>query len=326
MTEERTYTGGTITEPGIYKGISLDQYHDDRDLFDGPSISKSALKWILPPHGGSPKAFWGRWKWNPDHVEPKTTPALDFGRAAHCLLLGDEVFAEKFVVRPDTYPNQKWKPGLPRELKWNNNATYCIEWNSEQESAKKTIVTSDQIDRIRRISADAAQYPLVQQGILNGKIERTLCWKDPKTGIWIKARPDAMPTASGIFGDLKTASSFDEDFLERQVFDALYYVQGAMLRMICRELGIPFDTFALLYVLNDDVPDTAHAEIADFELDRGERAIRWSLNAIKAGLDSGEWPGAQPFNNGERQLQLKPWVKDRLDRFLDQQEQTKDAV
>lgn len=310
--QERAYTGGTITEPGIYKGISLSDYHEKRDLFDGPSISKSALKWLLPPHGGSPKAFWGRWKWNPVHVEPKTTPALDFGKATHCLLLGDEVFAEKFCVRPEGYPDYR--------------KAEAREWRDEMEANGLTILTPDQIDRIKRIAADAATYPLVQQGILNGKIERTLCWKDPATGIWIKCRPDAVPSSSGIFCDLKTASSFDEDFLERQIFDAGYYLQAAMTRMVCRSLKVPFETFALLYVLNDDVPDTAHAEIADFELDRGERAIRWCLDTIAACLKSGDWPGAQPFNNGERALQIKPWAKDRLDQFLQQHENDKEAA
>lgn len=320
--KERIYQSGTITEPGVYRGISLDDYHGKSDLFDGPSISKSAMKWLLPPHGGSPKAFWGRWKWNPDHIEPKTTPALDFGKAAHCLLLGDEVFAEKFCVRPAWRPDDMDKPKKDRR-QWNANANACKVWLEDHEDL--TVIAPDQIDRIKRIAADAATYPLVQQGILNGKIERTLCWKDPATGIWLKCRPDAVPTSSGIYCDLKTASSFDEDFLERQIFDACYYLQAAMTRMVCRGLGLPFETFALLYVLNDDVPDTAHAEIADFELDRGEKAIRWCLDTIAACLKSGEWPGAQPFSNGERQIQIKAWSKGRLDAFLQQYEQDQAA-
>lgn len=312
-----------ITKPGVYRDIILEDYHNNVDLFDGPSISKSSLKWLLPPHGGSPKAFWGRWKYNPDHVEPKTTPALDFGRAVHALLLGDEVFSEKFAVRPDYRPDDGALPEKERRT-WNANANDCKAWLKEHEHL--TILTSDQIDRIRRISKDAAEYPLVKAGILNGQVERTLCWKDEKTGIWLKCRPDVVPTSSGIYCDLKSASSFDEEFLERQIYDACYYLQGAMTRMVCRELGLPFDTFALLYVLNDEVPDTAHAEIADFELDRGEKAIRWALDTIAECLKSGEWPGAQPFNNGERQIQIRPWSKGRLDEFLQQQEAERKAA
>jgi len=312
---ERRWTGETISEPGVWSGISLDDYHSKVDLLDGPSVSKSALKWLIPAHGGSPKAFWGRWKHNPDHVEPKTTKALDFGKAAHARLLGDEVFEEKFVVRPDSYPDAKTGEFKP----WKAKSNVCKEW-LERHVNGRTVLSSDDMEMIRRIHADASRHPLIQSGILNGRIERSMFWKDPATGIWLKARPDAIPHADGVFADLKTASDFGEDFLERQIFDAGYYLQAAMTRMVCRGLGIPFETFALIYVLKDDVPDTAHVEVSEHEIDRGERVIRWCLDTIRQCLDAGEWPGARPFNDGTRHIQMKPWAKEQIDRFLEQQE------
>jgi hypothetical protein len=322
LAREHRWNGDTIAQPGVYSGISLDQYHGKRDLFDGPSISKSALKWLLPAHGGSPKAFWGRWKWNPDAIEQETTAALDFGKAAHCLLLGDEVFDDSFVVRPAHRPDDMGLPVKERRA-WNANANDCKAWLAEHEA--KTVITPDQLERIKRIHADASTNDMIKLGVLNGRVERTMCWKDRETGIWLKVRPDAMPAADGVFADLKTASKFDEDFLEKQIFDAAYYLQAAMIRMVCRELGIPFETFVLVYVLNDDVPDTAHVELSVHEIDRGERAIRWCLQTIRRCLDAGEWPGARPFDGGERAIQMKPWSKDRLDFFLDQQERQEAA-
>ncbi|HWK65359.1 MAG TPA: PD-(D/E)XK nuclease-like domain-containing protein [Rhizobiaceae bacterium] len=310
---EREWDGSQITTRGTYKGISLADYHGKVDLFDGPSVSKSALKWMLPAHGGSPKAFWGRWLWNPNRITPPTSDALDFGKAAHCLLLGDEVFEVSFAVRPATYPDSK--TGEPKP--WTMNANYCKDWVAAQDG--KTIISPEQLERIKRIHADASTNEMVKLGVLNGRVERTLCVKDKETGIWLKVRPDVMPSADGVFADLKTASKFDEDFLERQVFDAGYYLQAAMIRMVCRELAIPFETFVLVYVLNDDVPDTAHVELSMHEIDRGERAIRWCLRTIRACLDTGHWPGARPFDGGERAIQMKPFVKDRLDHFLDQE-------
>lgn len=300
---DRKWDGQTIKHNGVYSGISLDEYHGKRDLLDAPSISKSALKWLIPTHGGSPKAFWGRWQENPNRVLPKPSDAMDFGKAAHCLLLGDEVFDERFVVRPDKYPDYK--------------TAAAREWRDKEVAAGKTVITLDQFDRIRRIHDDAKNYPLIKEGLLNGRIERSMLWKDPETGIWLRARPDALPNADGVYSDLKTAGKFDEDFLERQIFDACYYLQAAITRMVCRGLGLPFETFVLLYVLNDDVPDTAHVEIAQFDIDRGERAVRWCLRTIRRCLDAGEWPGARPFNEGERRIHMKTWASDRLDTFLD---------
>jgi hypothetical protein len=321
---ERIYMGGTISQNGVYSHISLDDYHGKRDLLDGASVSKSALKWLLPAHGGSPKAFWGRWKWNPDHIEPETTAALDFGKATHSLLLGDEVFDDRFVVRPDYRPEDGALPADKRR-KWNANANDCIAFLKEAEKKKQTVISPDQFERIRRIHRDASKYPLIRAGLLNGRIERSMFWKDPETGIWLRARPDALPNADGVYADLKTAGKFDEDFLERQVFDAGYYLQAAITRMVCRGLGMPFETFTLLYVLNDDVPDTAHVEIDEFDIDRGERAVRWCLRTIRRCLDAGEWPGARPFNDGERRIQMKIWAKDRLDKFLDTEERQEAA-
>lgn len=318
LSRDTKWDGKTISRNGVYSGINLDDYHGKTDLLDGPSISKSALKSLIPAHGGSPKSFWGRWKFNPDHVEQEQSKALDFGKAAHCRLLGDEVFDEKFVVRPDTYPDAKTGEFKP----WNANSNVCKEWLATQTKGR-TVVTRDDVIQIERIRQDARQHPLISAGILNGRIERSMFWKDPSTGIWLKARPDAIPRADGVFADLKTAASFDEDFLEKQVFDAGYYLQAAITRMVCRGLGIPFETFALIYVLKDDVPDTAHAEVSVHEIDRGERVVRWCLDTIRHCLDTGEWPGARPFDDGTRHLQMKPWAKDRLDRFLEQQEQSR---
>lgn len=306
LRSERKWDGKPISVPGVYAGITLEEYHTKRDLFDGPSVSKSALKWLLPAHSGSPKAFWWRWAWNPDRIAQKTSEALDFGKAAHCLLLGDEVFEEKFVVRPDEFPDYRTKAAQ--------------EWRDRVRSEGKTIVTPEDMDRIRRIHADASTNEMVRLGVLNGRVERTICWKDKETGIWLKVRPDAMPNADGVFADLKTTSKFDEDFLERQIFDAGYYLQAAMIRMVCRELGIPFETFVLVYVLNDDVPDTAHVEMSSYAIDRGERAIRWCLRTIRECLDKNEWPGARPFDGGERPIHMKQWSAEKLDFFLDQQE------
>lgn len=313
--DERRWDGNTISRNGVYSGITLDEYHGKPDLLDAPSISKSALKWLIPAHGGSPKAFWGRWKFNPEHVEPKQTDALDYGKAAHCRLLGDEVFEEKFVVRPDTYPDAKTGEFKP----WHASSNVCKEWLAKNVKGR-TVITSADVIQIERIRQDARKHPLISAGILNGRIERSMFWKDPATGIWLKARPDAIPRADGVFADLKTAGSFDEDFLERQAFDACYYLQAAITRMVCRGLRIPFETFALIYVLKDDVPDTAHAEVSVHDIDRGERVVRWCLDTIRRCLDTGEWPGARPFDDGTRHVQMKPWAKERLDRFLDQQE------
>lgn len=302
-----------IVKNGVYSGIILEDYHNKLDLFDGPSVSKSSLKHMLPPHGGSPKKFWGLWKHNPNHVTPKSTPALNFGRAAHCLMLGDEVFSERFILQPEKLDGANW----------HGNRTACKLWKAEKEDQGLTIVTADQLQTIYRMSEDAKEYPLIKtEGLLNGKVEQTIVARDPKTGIWLKVRPDNEPAnLDGVYADLKTTSSLDEDFLQRQLFDNGYYLQGAMTRMVCRLNKKPFESFVFIYSLNDDVADTAHVELSEHELDRGEEAIHWCLEKIAIGLKTGVWPGVQPFKDGTLPIQSKPWAAQKMDTFLKEQSQ-----
>ncbi|MEM7300690.1 MAG: PD-(D/E)XK nuclease-like domain-containing protein [Pseudomonadota bacterium] len=298
------WDGETITEPGIYSGISLDHYHNKTDLLDGPSVSKSSLKYIGPGH--SPKEFWHRWAYNPNRIEPKKSDALDFGKAVHCLLLGDQAFAENFVVRPD-----QWES-------WNKKASQ--EWRNEHEALGFTVLVPEQMDKIARMYEDAKEYPLIKGGILNGRVERSLIWKDPETQIWLKVRPDVIPL-DGIYADLKTVGDMSQEFLERQIGPMGYYIQGALTRMGCRALGKPFESFVFLYSSTADTPDTAHAELSEFELDRGEHVVRHGLKLIRQGLDTGEWPGADICDFGSRKIQMKPWDKERIDRWIELQNQ-----
>lgn len=302
LNTEMEYKGGKISKPGIYSGISLDTYHGKLDLLDAESVSKSILKWIFPTRGGSPKAFWGRWSHNPKRIPQKRSDALDFGKATHCLVLGDEVFEESFSIRPDIYSDYKTKDAKA--------------WRDTVVASGKTPITTEDINKIQRMAEDAAQNPLIRAGILNGRVERSMFSKDNETGIWLRSRPDTI-AADGIFADLKTTSSFDEGFLERQAHDCGYFIQAALTRMVCRDLDIPFDTFVLIYLLNDDVPDTAHVELDEFDIDRAEKEIRWALKTIRHGLDTGDWPGKRPFSDGTKRLQLKTWEKERIDRFLE---------
>lgn len=311
------WDGKQISASGIYRGIPIESYHQKPDLLDGPSVSKSGLKHIVPPLGGSPKAFWGRWAQNPDRRREKPRKATEFGKAVHMLLLGEDTFRDCYVIRPDEAPDGR---------AWNGNNKSCKDWLAEQELNGLSVITAEEVETIRRMADDASNYDLVKQGLLNGRIERSMFWRDQRTGIWVRARPDVVPSHDGIFVDLKTTSSLDEDFLERQIGDLGYFLQAAMTRMVCRGLGIPFERFVFLYVLNDDVPDTGHVELNDIDIDRGEAVIRWALDTIRECLDTGYWPGKEPFDRGEKTIQMKPWLKTKIDDFLTKQSDSQELV
>ena len=52
--------------------------------------------------------------------------------------------------------------------------------------------------------ASLAEEPLIKAGILNGLVEHTMVYQDKETGVWIKVRPDCVPTDGADISDLKT--------------------------------------------------------------------------------------------------------------------------
>lgn len=291
----REWDGKTITEPGVYSNIPLEDYHNNLALLDGPSVSKSSLKNIFRSLKGSPKQFWTLWAHNPDHVVLEPSDALNLGKATHALLLGDEVFAEKFAIRPAEFKDYRKQAAQ--------------DWKKAVLESGKTPVTPDDIEKTRRIAEDAARDPMVQQGILNGSVERSMFLKDEKTGLWFKSRPDNL-ALDGFWADLKTTSSMDMAFIRRQAEDNGYFLQGAGVRMACRELGLPFETFVNVYVSTADTPDTQAIELDPADLDLGEDMIRAGLDQIATCMKSGIWPGARPYEG--RTLTMSDWRRDAI--------------
>lgn len=309
MTEAKAWNGKTITEPGIYTGISLEDYHGKLDLLDAPSVSKSSLKHLFTSLGGSPKHFWHLWNFNPDHIKLEPTKALNLGKAVHALLLGDEVFKDKFAVQPAEYPDSR--NGKPKP--WSNNANFCREWNQEQADAGKTVVTLEQIEKIKRIAEDAARDPMVQQGILNGEVERSMFIKDQATGLWFRSRIDNQ-AVDGFWSDLKTTASMHPAFIRRQVKENAYFIQGGGARLAAREFDLPFDSFWNVYVSTGDTPDTQPIELKPRLLDLGEEFIRAGLDTIAECLKSGIWPGARPYEG--QPVDLTDWDYETLEHDL----------
>lgn len=293
------WNGETITEPGIYTGISLDDYHNKLDLLDAPSVSKSNLKHLFPSLGGSPKKFWHLWKHNPNHIEIEPTDALEMGKAVHALLLGDEVFDEKFSVRPERFKDYKTKAAK--------------EWRDAVRAEGKTPITLEQVQKITLMAEDASKDPMVRQGILNGKIERSVFIKDEKSGLWFRSRIDNL-AADGFFADLKTTSSMDARFIQKQIRDNGYFLQAGGAKLCAFDLGFHFNSFWNVYVCTGDTPDTQAIELDPADIDLGQACIRQGLNTIAECMKSGIWPGARPCEG--HTARIDDWSRARIEEDL----------
>lgn len=308
---ERIYEGGTITEPGIYRGVPIEEYHRNTKLFPGFSMSSSGLRQIIR----RPLEYWFSSPYNPKAEEPETKRELEFGKAAHMLLLGESGFSEKYALRPEHRPDDMDKPVKDRR-KWSGNANDCKEWLKEQEDAGRTIITDTEIGHIRHMADALAKNEIIGQGALAGKIERTLVAKFGD--IWGKARPDALPDTGGDVVDLKTAQSVDDDSLERAIYNHGYHVQAGFMRMVFREVmgADSFSSFSFVFVEKGPPYDVRVKTLKDRDIDLGERQARMGLSILGECLKRNEWPGFDGFGQHAGWIEMPSWAKTRIENEL----------
>lgn len=274
--------GQKISEPGVYD-MPMGWYHDDCCV--GPSISSSGLRTIWQK---SPLHYWYDSYMNPDRDEEDDekveAEALRMGRAAHALLLEPHLFGQMFTTRPPIFAD--WRTQKARQ------------WRAEQQLEGKTVLDPAEFQRVHLIAKALKSHELYQQGILEGDIERSIVWQDKKTGVWLKARPDAIPSGSNIFADLKTVRDGRAQQLARHVFQYGYDMQMALGGVGMWEvLRRKVEEFVLVAVESKKPFAVRIAPIAHEEIVPALLMLRWSINKFAECLRTGEWPSFSEDDN-----------------------------
>ena len=300
LTRDRKAPQGKITEPGCFVGLPLSVYHDDCCV--GPSISSSGLRTIWSQ---SAAHYWCRSPLNPDRLPPEDKPHFALGRVAHTLLLeGRAGLLTDYALRPDDFPDYRSKEARV--------------WRDEQILAGKTIITPDDLEKVEGMAKALGAHPLVQAGILNGAVERSLIWRDAETGVWLKARPDVIPNASGLVADLKTTTSVTTPALQKSLAEFSYHVQAAIVAMGMREvLDVEMEEFALVWVEKTPPFCVRVTTLAPEDISRGRAQARAALRVMAKCLETGEWPGPGGHHSDAECLSVPQWQASRIDAELE---------
>jgi hypothetical protein len=306
------WNGKPIIKAGLYSLIGLDTYHRG-EICSGPSVSSSGLRTLFDK---SPAHFYDEWPGNPDYVERPDKAHFILGRAAHHLYLrevGVPSFGKLFAVPPKEYPDKQ-----TGEMKaWTYKAAFCQQWKRLQESEGKAVLRADDIDALRGMADALKLNPLIIEGALNGLIERSIFWRDEPTGLWLKSRPDAIPTSGTEFVDLKTTTSVVWTDLQRTISECGYNQQGALIRRAAREvLGIDNPTFHLVFVEKARPFCVEVVTLKDNDLDRGEQQNRLGLDTIARCLKAKRWPGPGGDREDARYIELPEWKQKQIDERL----------
>jgi len=296
------WDGAPITVPGIYRDLPLVQYHRG-DIADGPSVSSTPLRQLWDK---SPKHCWAKSALNPKRTEQDDNEAMALGRATHHLICQQVNFADEFVVRPETLEGSAWQ----------GNRTVCRNWLKARKNEGKTVLTPDQADRIRGMAVSLGEFPLIQAGALNGLIERSMFWKDKETGLWLKARPDAIPNDSGDFSDLKTTTSVLYHDLQNSFASYGYVQQAALVMEGADALGIEATSFTLIWVETTAPYCVRAQQLKDEDIERGTKVNRVAIRTFADCLASGVWPGPGDDRDDAEYIDLPEWKRKQIDEKL----------
>jgi PDDEXK-like domain of unknown function (DUF3799) len=257
--------GEQITENGLYD-ISMADYHGRADLCDGPSISNSRLRMI--------ERCPEKYRAQVDDDDSDDTQAQTFGRMAHTLCIEGR-FPSDVVINP--YDDFRTKEAQA--------------WKAEQVAKGLSVFKRAEIDDVYGMAERLSREPMVRDGLFGGPLEVSVIARDPQTGIWIKARPDSLPTDT-IWGDYKTVRSADPDYISRAILDYGYHCQAALsaeaIALACRRA---MESFVLVCQEKKKPYTVTIAAISDAAIEWGARQNRLALNRLEHCLKTNDWPG-----------------------------------
>lgn len=257
----RPWLSGQQAQEGVYADVPAEQYHA------GPQISASGLKRLLPPY-------------TPAHYrygEFQTSAALDFGKVAHRLVLGD---GDSFTVSPfESFRTAEAKA-----------------WKAEQEAAGLVVISADDHARAQAMAKAVTEHPWAGRLFTDGKPEQSLYWTDPETGVACRARYDWLRTIREgrrlIIPDYKSARSANPLVFAKASADFGYYISAAFYVRAAKVLGLDPDP-AFVLVAQEKTPPylVTVAEFSADDMELGEALVRKGLRIYADCLERDVWPG-----------------------------------
>jgi hypothetical protein len=304
------WDGQRISKPGIYSGIPLADYHRG-DICDGPSISSSGLRRLWSQ---SPKHFWDASPLNPQgDKDDDDNEDFVLGRAVHHLVSGELGFAGQFVIRPERIAD----PGEKTAKPWHGGRKVCRDWLKQMRATGRGVLSLADVQAMRGMAVSLNAHSLVRQGILSGMVERSMFWKDRETGVWLKARPDVIPTASGDFADLKTTRSVLYIDIQHSLENFGYIQQGALVLEGARALDIPTNSFTLVWVEKKRPHCVRVSTLIDADLALGAQMNRQALRTFHSCYINKSWPGPGDDRDDAEYLQLSDRAREHISKRLE---------
>ncbi|EHH8899334.1 TPA: exodeoxyribonuclease VIII [Salmonella enterica subsp. enterica serovar 1,4,[5],12:i:-] len=267
-------------EPGIYYGISNENYHA------GSGVSKSQLDDIAD----TPALY--LWRKNAP-VDTTKTKTLDLGTAFHCRVLEPEEFSNRFIVAPEF--NRRTTAGKEEEKAF----------LMECASTGKTVITAEEGRKIELMYQSVMALPLGQWLVESaGHAESSIYWEDPETGILCRCRPDKIIPEFHWIMDVKTTADIQR--FKTAYYDYRYHVQDAFYSDGYEAQFGVLPTF--VFLVASTTVECGRYPVEIFMMGEeaklaGQQEYHRNLRTLADCLNTDEWPAIKT-------LSLPRWAKE----------------
>lgn len=260
--------------------MPADEYHADYSR-----VSHSMLETFRE----SPRLYYGRYVTR--EYPSERTDAMDFGTAAHAMLLEDR---RVFVPIPRDALNGD---GHRKGAAWKQFAA---------ENEGKILLTPDQQATLEAMVAELRRHRMAAKLLgCRGEREHTIHWTDEATGLDMKCRIDIAMEGMAIIGDYKTTA--DAAKFDTQHYDMGYHRQDALYRDAVKSVTGEHPQF--LFVVQQKSPPYAVrvVPLSPQLVTIGRMENRNDIAALIRCRDDDMWDG--PFHGRvEQPIEPTPWM------------------
>jgi exodeoxyribonuclease VIII len=258
-----------MIESGIYPHLSNEDYHGDKN-----SLSRSSLKdFHRNPY------YYHAMHLNVERPPKEPTRDMILGSAFHTFILENHLFDKEYAIEPFKV--------LLKDVGREAYDAYKAECEI-LEKTKKIILSLDEYNTLLRMRETLERDQRVRSLITDGEIEKSFFWKDERSGLIVKARPDVLH--HNMIIDLKTCADASPGGFQRAMADGWYHIQGAMIRDAVRVLeGRTINTVINICVEKKYPYCVGIYIIDELALDHGEVLYKQLLFQMKDCIETQEF-------------------------------------
>lgn len=285
----------TVTERSLLDEICRKASENTlRGIFDLPSdiyhhnlcpgLSRSQVMQLLK----SPAHFQAYLK----NEEIKKSKTMDFGTAAHSVLLEPDTFAERVTSYPDT-----------EVFKLHPNTTKYKEAKAEFEAAhpSKIILKPKEMENLGFMIEALYSHPTASS-YLKGIREKTFFWENEESGVLCKVKPDCLNIERHLVVDFKTTHDASPGIFKQGAMKYGYHLQHSFylegINEAVRQAGTeqmrPFvdeiEDFCFVVIENEAPYGIAIYYLDNDSVQLGKDLTQHALKLFKKCTKENQWP------------------------------------